>query len=248
MEEATSLLSKKEQLILDNQMEIAWLERQIEQRKQDYESFATMKRTVEEFNDDQIEEQVQHCLERVDSLRVSMDIMTQFNLSKDRMGINLDDNHYSVAAQYPQHNDDFRNTEALQIQGFLMKRDKLVVEEMQLLDQLANIQKQVAHLHSQTITKYQENQQLWTRLGTTQQRVERQAAQEPLIQSQAQAQSVSSSQHTTEKAIEKLHDVLNRLEIAKNVLIGLILESDIDWASHRKWSRVMIQLGTEEDD
>jgi hypothetical protein len=29
---------------------------------------------------------------------------------------------------------------------------------------------------------------------------------------------------------------------------GLILESGIDWASDSKWSRVMLFIGTEEDD
>ncbi|CAO3590101.1 unnamed protein product [Absidia cylindrospora] len=163
--------------------------------------------------------------------------------SKDQIGINLDDNHYSVEALYPQHKDDFRDAEALQIQDFLVKRDKLVVEEMQLLDQLDKVQNKVAQLHSQTIRKYQENQQLWMSLEAIQQRVERQAAQQPVAQSQSQAHSVS-----TQYSTERLHDVLNRLEIAKNVLMGLILESNIDWASDRKWSRVMVLIGTEEDD
>lgn len=99
----TSLLSKKEQHILDNQMEINWLKRQIEQRKQDYEAYATIKKNVEELGDDQVQEQLEYYLQQVEALRVNMDIMGQFNLSKDRIGMNLDDNHYSLEAQYPQH-------------------------------------------------------------------------------------------------------------------------------------------------
>jgi hypothetical protein len=40
-----------------------------------------------------------------------------------------------------------------QIQSLVMQRDKLAVEEMQLLEELDNIENQTMHLHTQIIGK-----------------------------------------------------------------------------------------------
>lgn len=95
-----------------------------------------------------------------------------------------------------------------------MRRDKLVVEAMQLLGQLNETENQVSHMHAQAIGmkekerdwcfgyfvehvsfnysfliffvgKYQDNQQLWTNLETTKQNIEQQAEKEAPAQTQS---------------------------------------------------------------
>ncbi|KAI8077869.1 uncharacterized protein BX664DRAFT_45377 [Halteromyces radiatus] len=247
--QTTSILSKKEQHILDNQLEIDWLKRQIEQRKQrDLGTYSAIKEKIQNMTDEQVQEKLRAYPEHVAAIRVRMDIMAQYNLSKDRISENLDDSHYILDSLYPRDTltDEPSDLLKLQVQDLVVYRDKLVVEKMQLLEQLNEIQNRLTYLSAQAIVKYQENGQLVMNLD----RVKQQAVlEQQQIENGTPAQgSVTSSQPTQERAIEKLHDIKNRLEIAKNVLMGLILESSIDWASDRKWSRVMLQLGAEEEE
>ncbi|KAI8341156.1 hypothetical protein BC941DRAFT_467208 [Chlamydoabsidia padenii] len=251
MDTSSSLLSKKEQRLLDGHLEIDWLKRQIEQRRQGCVSFSAIKEKVAQLTDDQIQDQLQTYPEQVEVSRVQMDIMSQYNLSKERIMTNLDDSHYTLDALYPHLKarlPEFNGEITQKIQELVMQRDKLAVEQMQLLEELNNIQNKTTRLHSQIIGHHQENQLLGTELKTAkQQRDQRyQEQQEPQGWISTQV-SLTSSQGTNDYNIDKLHEEENRLETAKNILMGLILESGIDWASDSKWSRVMMFIGTEEE-
>ncbi|SAL95295.1 hypothetical protein [Absidia glauca] len=252
METSPPLLSKKEQHILDSQMEIEWLQRQIEQRKQGFDSFAANKENVAQLTDKQVLDELAIYSEKVEHTRVDMDIMSQYNLCKDRIVTNVDDNHYTLNALYPHlkpQSYGFDSEKIQQIQSLVMQRDKLAVEEMQLLEELDNIENQTMRLHTQIIEHHQDNQQLGADLATAKEQQQQEQRQEPASQwRNTETASVVSSQATGDFNVDKLRDIQNRLETSKNILMGLILESGIDWASDSKWSRVMLFIGTEEDD
>jgi hypothetical protein len=56
---------------------------------------------VAQLTDEQVLDELAIYSEKVEHTRVDMDIMSQYNLCKDRIVTNVDDNHYTLNALHP---------------------------------------------------------------------------------------------------------------------------------------------------
>ena len=102
------LLTPKEKQVLDSQREIDWLKRQIEEYEQALEPAPepdTMLSTVRNMEGDQENSNPVDTIELhkdvIDELREKLDVMTQFNLSKNSLTQAIDASHNVLKAFYP---------------------------------------------------------------------------------------------------------------------------------------------------
>ncbi|KAG0172244.1 hypothetical protein DFQ28_001506 [Apophysomyces sp. BC1034] len=227
-------LTKKERQVLDSQREIDWLKRQIQQYEYALDAPSDTSQTVP---DTPSEEDLLRYKERVDGLRNQLDVIAQFNLSKDCMTRNLDASHFTRCALYPIDADYNQLKRSQQVEDAVNERDQLVIEFMQLLDQLQKVKIKLAHTQRQITETHLENRELTQSLRQL---------NEDELNDRTSAVSLTSSQDADGLA-DRMHEMRDRLEIARNVLIGLILESNIDYVDDEYWSGVMQRIGNELD-
>ncbi|CAO3612119.1 unnamed protein product [Cunninghamella blakesleeana] len=258
MQNEISLISKKEQQIIDNQIEIDWLKQQIQQKKKmlatHTDSTTTVAETIKNLTDEQVNEEISTFTDRLAEIRIRMDIMTQFNLNKIRIKEVLENGHFTLDTLYPLNLlDDIQQSKRDQMELLIKERDDLIMEVMAIQQQLKDIQIKTARLQAHIVEGHQENKSLmeiFERVKLESKKPSNSTSYSgPFPESiLSDKMSVSSSQFTNDRSIEKLNEIKNRLEIARNVLMGIILESNIDWAGSRKWSKVMMHIGAEEED
>ncbi|KAF7728423.1 hypothetical protein EC973_006101 [Apophysomyces ossiformis] len=237
-------LTKKERQVLDSQREIDWLQRKIQQYEQALASpsspslpSSSSSSLRSSLPDIPTEEDLLHYKSRVDGLRNQLDVIAQFNLSKDCMTRNLDASHFARCALYPIDADYNQLQRSQQVEDAIHERDALVTEFMQQLDQLQKLKIKLANTQRQITETHLENRQLMISLQQT---------NEGDMNDRTSSVSLTSSQDPDGLA-ERVHEMRDRLEIARNVLIGLILESNIDYIEDDYLSSVMQRLGNELD-
>ncbi|KAI9305240.1 hypothetical protein BJ944DRAFT_71532 [Cunninghamella echinulata] len=227
MQEITPLISKKEQLIIDNQIEIDWLKQQIQQKKKMLAIQDINKAKIENLTDEEVNEELQTYSNQLADIRMRMDIMTQFNQSKIRINEALEDGHFTLDTFYPpQLLDDVQQQKRDQMEKLIKQRDNLVLDVINIQKQLKELQIKTAKLQANIVESHQANKQLMETFEKA--KTESKKASKPtsgpygtsfpegIISDKI---SVSSSQFTSEKSVEKINEIKNRLEIAKNVLI-----------------------------
>ncbi|CAO3652068.1 unnamed protein product [Mucor hiemalis] len=94
-----SILSKKEQQVLDSQREIAWLKRQIkqfEEENQAEEAVIPNSATLENVQDS-----LNVYREHVNKMKSELNVYVQYNKSKEEATKAVDEQHFTLNALYP---------------------------------------------------------------------------------------------------------------------------------------------------
>ncbi|KAI7849427.1 hypothetical protein BDC45DRAFT_540148 [Circinella umbellata] len=239
------LLTPKEKQVLDSQREIDWLKRQIEQYEQALEPTPepdTMLSTVRDILDDEEHSNPVDTIEKhkdvIDELREKLDVMTQFNLSKNSLTQAIDASHNVLKALYPGNvdHDSFERSREIKIK--INERDELTSLFLKGFEQLRKVKTELTQTQAKIIESHQENRELVQSIQD--------AKNEALLEFERQAndeRDIMASQVTDRS--ERLSDHQHRLEIARNVLMGLILESDINWTNDDHYLQVMQEIGDE---
>ncbi|KAI8062707.1 hypothetical protein BC940DRAFT_308171 [Gongronella butleri] len=243
---STKVLTAKEMQIVNNQVEIEWLKTQIAARRQALESTASVNGfPLGNLTDEQVQVELEQYSQTIGRRRAQMDLLTQFNQTKDTLSRSLDKSHLTLQALFPDEplsEGDAMSMKKRQTEQLILERDKLVVQANQLLDQLNDVTQEITDIRHKINDVRLTSRQITEEL----EKVRRMLVDPTMGNSVADTMSVSSTQ-TNERTKEKLRDAKNRLEITRNILLGLILESNIDWASDPKWAKVMYTIGKEED-
>ncbi|KAL0086684.1 hypothetical protein F4703DRAFT_1927546 [Phycomyces blakesleeanus] len=218
------ILTSKERQILNSQREIDWLQRQIQKYEKDFETPAPSTSNVShDVNEDLVRYKA-----RVDELRSEVSAFSQFNLGKNHIVQNLEASHFTRQALYPD------------MQVAIDKRDALVVEFMKEFEELRAIKEQLSVVERQVLALHQENRQQMESIEMV--------TGIPLtgpIGSSDMSSQLSSEGSQGRMRQDGLKDMQYHLEVTRNVLLKLIMESNIDWASDPHWLEVVLRIGTE---
>ncbi|KAI7879471.1 hypothetical protein K492DRAFT_208248 [Lichtheimia hyalospora FSU 10163] len=216
--ESTAVLTNKEKQVLDSQREIEWLRRQIDQYQR---ALAT--------EPSESDNHTEHDLcNTIDRLRAELDVMTQFNLSRKCLTRNLDASYHTLNTLFSGPSDHDSMERRRLVTERLQERDELTVLILRIVDQLKKARVQLTKTQAKVMDTHIINRQLVQAI----QRVRNQ---------RSEGIAREASQITVRP--EVMDDMVNRLEIARNVLMGLMLESGIDWANDERWLQVMLKLG-----
>ncbi|KAI8997720.1 hypothetical protein BDB01DRAFT_714207 [Pilobolus umbonatus] len=158
-------LTNKEKKIVDSEREILWLKRQIEQ----YETESTPDKDDIHIpavaTSEHVEESVNIYRTHINSVRLQLDILSQFNLTKDELTKNIDYQHFTVESLYPKQSA-FSDTDRIQwIQDKIKERDELVVEFMNILNDLNQKKLQLNNVQKSIIDQHIVNREIVTRIN-----------------------------------------------------------------------------------
>ncbi|KAI9491858.1 hypothetical protein BDB00DRAFT_467870 [Zychaea mexicana] len=153
------LLTPKEKQVLDSQREIDWLKRQIQQYEQkldsspDLESMLSLKPSEEDNT-------IESHKETIDELREKLDVMTQFNLSKDSLTNAVDASHNVLRSLYRGlvDHDSFERSRAVKVK--IDERDELTSLFLTGYEQLRKAKNELALTQAKIIDCHQENREL----------------------------------------------------------------------------------------
>ncbi|KAI8388633.1 uncharacterized protein BYT42DRAFT_611655 [Radiomyces spectabilis] len=231
-----NILSEKEQLVLDSEREIDWLKRQL-QRYENVAEAKSLEHDVRRLTLDEVTENLERYKERLNTLRTQLDVITQFNLGKDALTRSLDGSHQVLSALYPPDSAPDTLKQAGLVEKQIEERDELLVRFMQTFESLREVKANLVNTQRQIIECHRANRQLMASIE------EQNVSQSEIIVDMHDDLAAENPEALT----ERIREMQNRFEIARNVLIGLILESNIDWVNDERWLSVMLRIGNETD-
>ncbi|KAL1928453.1 hypothetical protein VTP01DRAFT_2809 [Rhizomucor pusillus] len=235
---SNNLLSVKENQVLASQREIDWLERQIDRLQTALESSPLAEPPSTSGDDAQeIRDQIQARKEAIDDMRTQLEVTTQFNLSKESMLRVIDSSFHTLKSLYPEESDHDTMERHRRIREQIEVRDDIVVSIMQLLRSLRKTKNHLAQVQTKVIEHHQENRQLMKAI---------EEAKQQALDELTDADITDTTTQGSQGGTERIHELQDRFEIARNVLIGLILESNINWIES-EWLEVMLRAGDEMD-
>ncbi|KAI8138897.1 hypothetical protein BJV82DRAFT_717078 [Fennellomyces sp. T-0311] len=228
------LLSPKEKQILDSQREIDWLKRKIKKYEKELEPPPEINVTLAAA---ELHEPTKESYkDTIDELREKLDIMTQFNVSKECLTSAIDASHHVLKSLYPGEidHDSFKRSQAVKI--MIRERDELTSLFLNGLEQLRKTKNEIAQTQAKAVERLQENRELVQSIREV---------KEQLVQELEVPSGTGLLGSQTAEPSERIDDYRTRLEIARNVLRNLILESGIDYLYDDHWYQVMAEIGDE---
>ncbi|KAI9254453.1 hypothetical protein BDA99DRAFT_518447 [Phascolomyces articulosus] len=242
--QSNQLLTPKEKQVLDSQREIDWLKRQIQQYEQALEPAPEMETMLSAGRLEDLEnlDPIESNKDVIDELREKLDVMTQFNLSKDALTEAIDATHNVLKSLYPGQvdHDSFERSRAVKI--IIEERDNLTSLFLTGLEQLRKVKNELAQTQARIIESHQENRELVQSIRD----IKEQIAQDLDEQRSRDERDIMDSQISDQT--DRISDYKYRLEIARNVLMGIILESGIEWTTDDHYLQVMQEIGDETED
>ncbi|KAI8058940.1 uncharacterized protein B0P05DRAFT_559130 [Gilbertella persicaria] len=228
-----SLLTNKEKDLLATFREQLWLKRQIEQLEQDQTTDKELEELTipPEATDQHVEESIAEYKRHIDSLRTNLDMLYQFNKSKELVQEKIYTQHYTTNVLYPEPSDHQQTELNRQTQDKLKERDDLVIELVMLIRELNQINKKLDEIHRRIMAQHIKNKELQMKLK--EQRMEHVSAKEQL------AGALKSQQ---------VNDALKlEASIVRSMLGHLIDESEVQWMYDERWLQVMLRIGEKID-
>lgn len=155
---SSNILTAKEKQVLASQREIDWLERQIDRFQTALASPPSTPSPSPSASEEPQESQIIHDAiqarkQAIDELRTQLDVMTQFNLSKEAMLRAIDASYYTLNSLYPKESDHDTMERHRQIREQIDIRDDIIVSIMQLLKSLRKTKNNLAQVQTRVIGK-----------------------------------------------------------------------------------------------
>lgn len=120
------ILTAKEKLLLDSQREIDWLKRQIEQfEEEDQVEKATI---PQRFSREDFLATYPVYQAHINELRGELDILTQYNTSKETLLEAINESHFALKALYPERTDHYDTEIKKLTQDLINQRDALITQ------------------------------------------------------------------------------------------------------------------------
>ncbi|KAG2200282.1 hypothetical protein INT47_000275 [Mucor saturninus] len=219
-----SILSKKEQQVLDSQREILWLKRQVEQLEK--EDNFKIQEIPEGTDENKIKEGIKTYRTHVNEMKVQLDLVTLRNKKREGVAKAYDEHYFTLKALYP---DRVGHTE-LEIkkktEQLVNRRDELVSESLRVLEEIKEKQLGLTKIRGDVIKHHMENRDVMQRVNDLKQVVE--------------GTGVSESTALLHRQIREQKNYIATLRAA---ISGLIMESDIDWVKDPKAFSIMTKAG-----
>ena len=157
-----SLLTNKEKSLLAAYREKLWLERQIEQLEQDEKTEKELEELTipPEATDLHVEESISEYKRHIDNLRANLDMLYQFNKSKEMLQEKIYTQHFVTEALYPKPTDHQQTKLIEHTQAQIAKRDELMLELVTLVSQLSEKKDELQSVHRKIISQHIANKQL----------------------------------------------------------------------------------------
>lgn len=157
-----SILSKKEQKVLDSHREILWLKRQIGQLEQE-DKFETQD-IPEDTDQESIKEGINTYRSHINDMRVQLDLATLRNSKREEILKAIDEHYFTIKALYPErighHELEIKKT----TEQYVNKRDELVTEFMNVLDALKEQKLELTQIQGDIIKQHLVNRQVMKRV------------------------------------------------------------------------------------
>ncbi|KAI9483365.1 MAG: hypothetical protein EXX96DRAFT_557943 [Benjaminiella poitrasii] len=222
-------ISNKEKQILESHREIVWLKRRIRQLELDED--ATIKTEETEIPDtissEYIEESIDEYKRAIDELKYNLDTISQFNRDKEALSKSINSQHFTMEALYPKP-DDHQQMQLKQLtQKQIDRRDALVVQFMQTLNELDEKKAELTQLQRKIMKQHEVNRELTTEVNS-------------LKLTHKVNQEVNPE---TMELLKAISDKKDQMSIIRAVLNGIILESGIAWEEDERWLQTILRIG-----
>ncbi|KAI8379934.1 hypothetical protein EDC96DRAFT_118548 [Choanephora cucurbitarum] len=157
-----SLLTNKEKSLLAAYREKLWLERQIEQLEQDEKTEKELEELTipPEATDLHVEESISEYKRHIDNLRANLDMLYQFNKSKELLQEKIYTQHFVTETLYPKPTDHQQTKLIEHTQAKIAKRDELMLELVTLVSKLSEKKDELQNVHRKIISQHIANKQL----------------------------------------------------------------------------------------
>lgn len=175
-----SSITDKEKKILNSQREILWLKRQIERYEQDDKTRIEYKKSTipETATDAHVEESIEQFKSHIDSMRTNLDMVYQFNQTKDVVSKSLNNQHFTLQALYPERSDHHDMELRKLTEERINTRDKMVSEFIVLLRRLNKKKIALVQVQRQIVKQHELNRELTRTVRELQQTRRRKSADE----------------------------------------------------------------------
>lgn len=149
------VLSSKEKQVLDSQRELLWLKRQIHQ----YEEEDKAEKAVipEEASRADIIDTMPLYRAHINEMRGELDILTQYNNSKETLLEALNESHYAIKALYPERSDHHDMEIKKLTQDLIDQRDELVLQFFLVQKELEARKNELTKLQHQVLQQHETN-------------------------------------------------------------------------------------------
>ncbi|PHZ11842.1 uncharacterized protein RHIMIDRAFT_238498 [Rhizopus microsporus ATCC 52813] len=218
-----SSLTEKEKQILNSHREILWLQRQIEEYEQETEGEIDLAEIATEELSDQVDQYNNH----ISTLRSQLDSLVQMNEIKERLLVNMDAHYFSVKALYPKLSNHHSNALKKSTEEKINQRDARVVEFMKLLQEFSAKKNELIQIQRKLIQQHIKNKEISKEIQ------------------ELKEHEISQVQDNHEQLSQGITEAINQLLTVRGVLLGLILESDIDWEGDDRWRETVLRIGSE---
>ncbi|KAI9316444.1 hypothetical protein BX666DRAFT_243662 [Dichotomocladium elegans] len=207
--ENNSIVSNKERQILESQREIEWLKRQIK----NYEQIMTEpspdeQRTNEEPSVDQSNDPLIQQQSKIDRIRTDLEVITQWNLSKDLLTRNFDASHYILQTLYAKPSDHDTMERSRKVKDKIDERDMLTAEILKTLNTLSEIKRELAQTQKEILASHNENRQVMKNIHA-------------LMEKEAQEMETSDADITGTQLSQRqdaMEAITNRYEVVRNLM------------------------------
>ncbi|ORY96336.1 hypothetical protein BCR43DRAFT_491519 [Syncephalastrum racemosum] len=217
-----SVLTNKERFLLASQAEIDWLEAQIKQ----YEIDLADTPLTEQDDTEEIQTNPR------DAQRIKLEALIQYNLNTASIGRNLDSAMLAFNSLFPKDADEDNLKRSRAVESLIEERDQVTVEVMALLSELREARYELGQVQARSRQVQQSNRETLKAI--------REAQERHLADTDE-----ASTQTNDDLALQQSKESLEKLEMSRNALMGLILESNIDWTNNKRWRETMLMLGDE---
>ncbi|KAI7908170.1 uncharacterized protein BX663DRAFT_547786 [Cokeromyces recurvatus] len=222
-------LSNKEKQILDSHREIIWLQRRIRQLEHNENVSKSVKEVVipESISTEYIQESIEEYKRSIDELKYNLDSITRLNRDKEALTKSINSQYFTIEALYPKPSDHQQMQLKQSTHEQINRRDELVVQFMQTLNELDSKKSELTQLQRQIIKQHEVNRELTSEVNQLKSR-------------HKVDQKVDSE---TMELLKAINDKKDQMSIIRSVLNGIILESGIPWEEDERWLQTILRIG-----
>lgn len=171
-----SILSKKEQKVLDSHREILWLKRQIEHYEK--EDQFEVQEIPEDVDEKSIKDGILTYRKHINEMKIQLDLATLRNKKREEIAKAIDEHYFTLKAIYPERAGHSEMEIKRITEQHVNNRDKLVSEFMHVLEELNEKKLELTKVQGDIIKQHLANRQVMQRVDDLQQGVENMDIQE----------------------------------------------------------------------
>ncbi|KAF9419679.1 hypothetical protein BGZ94_009359 [Podila epigama] len=226
IEESTVLVTLEEQVLQLADHE-AWLDMQI--RELEYavaQDESTIKDSI--ASDERTRQEVE---DSVDALKRELATLTSMESINVKVLEHVHAYPVLVKELFKQKDDSSQDDRSLS--AAIQEQDAAVSEYLHMYNELQNLRKELSSVQMKVLDCQDENRILLKKLNT----------ETAAFKAVSATQEPDGDQRAIQKIEEDLKNVRIKYSVVSNVLMGLLLESDIDWSKDPHYLSLMLKLG-----